>query len=68
MSEKNDTKAKINPAELASIINNTDREYTIGQEKYILLIKEDESKLFSNMYVTDCESNFWLNKMDTTYF
>lgn len=59
---------KINEDELGDIVNNTDRSYLVGKQDYILLLKKQKDKNYSTLYVTDCEANFWIRKVDSEFF
>lgn len=54
--------------ELGEIVDNTDKKYVIGKQEYLLLIKKQKEKPYSTLYITDCESNFWLKKIDQLFF
>lgn len=49
---------------LLDILNDSNKRYVIGKHEYLLLLKKQKDKDYCTLYVTDCESKFWIKKVD----
>ncbi len=54
--------------DILEIIDNTNRKYTMGRNDYLLLIKKQKDKDYCTLYVTDCDTNIWIKKIDQIFF
>jgi hypothetical protein len=46
------------------LIDSTNRRYLIGKQELLLLIKKQKDKEYCTLYIADCESKFWIKKID----
>jgi len=49
------------------LIDNANKKYAVGRQDFILLIKKQNDKGYCTLYVTDCESKFWIKKIDKVF-
>lgn len=40
----------------------------MGKLDYLLLIKKQKDKDYASLYITDCDSTFWIKKIDKEFF
>lgn len=48
-------------------MDNTNKRFVVGRSDLILLIKKQKDKEYCTLYIADCESKFWLKKIDVGF-
>lgn len=49
------------------MVNNVNRRFLLGRQEYLLLVKKQKDKDYCTLYLTDCESKFWIKKIDRSF-